>query len=47
MMTLDFPRIRHDITAGNALDVLRLVGDDAEGFGWVRILDDWHRLVGW
>ncbi len=46
MMTADFPRIRHDVTAGNALDVLRLFGEDAEGFGWVCVLDNRQRLMG-
>ena len=46
MMTPDFPRVRQNITAGNALDVLRLFGEDAEGFGWVCVLDDEGRLVG-
>lgn len=46
MMTPDFPRVRDDITAGNALDALRLFGEDAEGFGWVCVLDDERRLVG-
>ncbi len=45
MMTLDFPHIRHNITVGNALDVLRLFREDAEGFG-VCILDDGQRLMG-
>ena len=45
MMTTDFPRIRHDVTAGNALDVLRLFGEDAEGFGWVCVLDERRRLL--
>ena len=46
MMMTDYPRVRHDVTAGNALDVLRLFGEDAEGFGWVCVLDDRRRLVG-
>ena len=46
MMTPDFPRVRHDVTAGNALDVLRLFGEDAEGFGWVCVLDDGERILG-
>ncbi len=46
MMTLDFPRVRQYITAGNSLDALRLFGEDAEGFGWVCVLDDERRLVG-
>ena len=46
MMTPDFPRCRQDITAGNALDALRLFGEDAEGFGWVCVLDDQGRLLG-
>ena len=46
MMTPDFPRIRANITAGNALDAIRLFGEDAEGFGWVCVLDDDRRLVG-
>lgn len=47
MMTPDFPRVRHDTTAGNALDALRLFGEDAEGFGWVCVLDDGQRLTGY
>ncbi len=46
MMMTDYPRVRHDVTAGNALDVLRLFGEDAEGFGWVCVLDDRRRLMG-
>ena len=46
MMMTDYPRVRHDVTAGNALDVLRLFGEDAEGFGWVCVLNDRRRLVG-
>ena len=46
MMTPDYPRVRHDVTAGNALDALRLFGEDAEGFGWVCVLDDRQRLLG-
>ena len=46
MMTPDFPRVRRVITAGNALDALRLFGEDAEGFGWVCVLDGQRRLSG-
>ena len=46
MMTTDYPRVRQDVTAGNALDALRLFGEDAEGFGWVCVLDDRQRLTG-
>ena len=45
IMTTDFPRVRQNVTAGNALDTLRLFGEDAEGFGWVCVLDDERRLV--
>ena len=47
MMTPDFPRVRNDVTAGNALDALRLFGEDAEGFGWVCVLDERRRLAGY
>ena len=47
MMTPDFPRVRNDVTAGNALDALRFFGEDAEGFGWVCVLDDHRRLTGY
>ncbi len=47
MMTPDFPRVRRNVTAGNALDALRLFGEDAEGFGWVCVLDDERRLTGY
>ena len=46
IMTTDFPRVRQNVTAGNALDSLRLFGEDAEGFGWACVLDDDRRLVG-
>ena len=46
MMMTDYPRVRRDVTAGNALDALRLFGEDAEGFGWVCVLNDQRRLVG-
>ena len=47
MMTPDFPRVRNDVTAGNALDALRLFGEDAEGFGWVCVVDRGQRLTGY
>ena len=47
MMNPDFPRVRNGLTAGNALDVLRLFGEDAEGFGWVCVLDEDQRLTGY
>ena len=47
MMTPDFPRVRSDVTAGNALDALRLFGEDAEGFGWVCVVDRGQRLTGY
>ena len=47
MMTPDFPRVRENVTAGNALDALRLFGEDAEGFGWVCVLDAERRLAGY
>ena len=47
MMTPDFPRVRNNVTAGNALDALRLFGEDAEGFGWVCVLDERRRLTGY
>ena len=47
MMTPDFPRVRHNVTAGNALDALRFFGEDAEGFGWVCVLDERRRLTGY
>ena len=47
MMTPDFPRVRTDVTAGNALDALRFFGEDAEGFGWVCVLDERRRLTGY
>ena len=47
IMTPDFPRVRSDRTAGNALDALRLFGEDAEGFGWICVLDGEQRLAGY
>ena len=47
MMTPDFPRVRNNVTAGNALDALRFFGEDAEGFGWVCVLDERRRLTGY
>ena len=47
MMTPDFPHVRRDDTAGLALDALRVFGEDAEGFGWVCVLDNDRRLTGY
>ena len=47
MMTPDSPHVRRDDTAGLALDALRVFGEDAEGFGWVCVLDNDRRLTGY
>ena len=46
MMTLDYPQVRRGVTAGNALDRLRLLGEDADGFGWVCVVDEENRFAG-
>ena len=47
MMTPDFPRVRRESAIANALDTLRLFGEDAEGFGWICVLDGQRRLAGY
>ena len=46
LMITGYPVIRDTVTAGNALDQLRLLGQDADDVGRVIIADDSQQLVG-
>ena len=46
LMTLDYPVVNDKTTTPNALDQLRLLGEDAEDINSVLVVDDEQRLVG-
>ena len=46
LMTPDYPAVNEKITTPNALDQLRLLGEDAEDINSVLVIDDDQRLVG-
>jgi magnesium transporter len=46
LMVPDYPVVREYITAGNALDILRLLGPEADDISAVFVLDREDRLVG-
>ena len=46
LMTTDFPQVRSDTTAGNALDVLRIQGSMVEDIGAIHVVDRRDKLVG-
>jgi magnesium transporter len=46
LMVPDYPAVRENISAGNALDILRLLGPEAEDISAVFVLDPEDRLVG-
>ena len=46
LMTPEYPVLRDDVTAANALDVLRLFGSEAEKFSTLYVIDAQGRLVG-
>ena len=46
LMIPDYPVVRENISASNALDILRLLGPDAEDISAVFVLDSEDKLVG-
>ncbi len=46
LMTTDFPHVRGDITAANALDVLRIQGEMVEDIGVIYVMDRSDKLRG-
>ena len=46
LMTTDFPYVRNDISAVNALDILRIQGSMVEDIGSLFVVDNRGRLVG-
>ncbi|MDA0988390.1 MAG: magnesium transporter [Chloroflexi bacterium] len=46
LMVPEFPVVADHMTAGIALDVLRLLGPDAEEFGSIFVVDDQVKLLG-
>jgi len=46
LMTLEYPVMNEGITAGNALDQLRILGTAAENMSAIPVVDDANRLVG-
>jgi magnesium transporter len=46
LMVPDYPVVRDSISAASALDLLRLLGTQAENFGSILVVDDDNRLVG-
>jgi magnesium transporter len=46
LMVPDYPVVRENISAGNALDILRLLGPEAEDISAVFVLDREDKLVG-
>jgi len=45
LMIPEDPVVRENITAANALDILRLLGPEAEDIRAVLVLDDFDKLV--
>jgi len=46
LMIPEEPVVRENITAANALDILRLLGPEAEDISIVLALEDFDKLVG-
>ncbi len=46
LMTTDFPSVRENITAANALDILRIQGSLIEHVGSLFVVDNSDRLIG-